>query len=318
MLLAFPDGSQQNANRDILPEKNNDPRQWGWYINALKNKPKVYIDNPSIAAATNTHVVSMGRVISYNGTPAIIGADVDIQDVLQQLTNVELPGDGYISVLGKNDTIFAHEDSSLLNQNAQSILDKSQLSLMLENPELQRLTTVDMGGDEYYISIVPLKNDGLKTVAIISKSSVLGSTYETLMILAVGATTAIILFIYIFSRWCRFLYSPLREVTSQLQRIGAGTADLSVKINMASQDEVGQLAASFNAFTSRLAGLLKEIDQKTARLFDYAETSSKSASTINQRLEAQQIETSQVAVATKELTCATQGYPHWYRALAMP
>ena len=66
------------------------------------------------------------------------------------------------------------------------------------------------------------------------------------------------------------------------------------------------MARSFNAFTSRLAGLLKEIDQKTVQLFDYAQTSSTSAETINQRLDAQKKETAQVAVATQELTSATQ------------
>ncbi len=34
VFLAYPDGSQDNANGVVLPPGNDDPRKWGWYTNA--------------------------------------------------------------------------------------------------------------------------------------------------------------------------------------------------------------------------------------------------------------------------------------------
>lgn len=161
----------------------------------------------------------MGKAVTYNGNQAVIGVDVGIQDVLQHLENVELPGDGYMFVLGKNNTVFAHEDSLLLNQPAESLFKNARFSTVLENTNLHDLSTVEMNGEDYYISVVPLQNNGLKTVAIISKRSVLDSTYQTLTMLAIGAMIAIVIFVLVFSRWCRYLFSPLLAVSSQLQKL---------------------------------------------------------------------------------------------------
>ena len=41
----------------VLPEGNDDPREWGWYQNATKTS--LFMDNPTTAAATGQRVVSM-------------------------------------------------------------------------------------------------------------------------------------------------------------------------------------------------------------------------------------------------------------------
>lgn len=61
VFLAYPDGSQVNANGVVLPPGNDEPRKWGWYINAVADPNKVFMDNPTVAAATGANVVSLGK-----------------------------------------------------------------------------------------------------------------------------------------------------------------------------------------------------------------------------------------------------------------
>ncbi|MCV5342624.1 hypothetical protein OFC87_37425, partial [Escherichia coli] len=78
VFLAYPDGSQDNANGVILPPGNNDPRKWGWYTNAIANPSKVFMDNPTVAAATGANVVSLGKALQLHGQTTVLGADVEI------------------------------------------------------------------------------------------------------------------------------------------------------------------------------------------------------------------------------------------------
>ncbi len=73
VFLAYPDGSQQNANGAVLPPDNNDPRKWGWYINAKANPAKVFMDNPTVAAATGANVVSLGKAVDLYGQQLVLG-----------------------------------------------------------------------------------------------------------------------------------------------------------------------------------------------------------------------------------------------------
>ena len=121
VFLAYPDGSQENANGVVLPPGNDDPRKWGWYINAMKNPSKVFMDNPTVAAATGANVVSLGSVVSLGGENVVLGADVEITDIISGLDKVILPGEGYMFIANQQGNVFTHKDTKLLNQPVQQL-----------------------------------------------------------------------------------------------------------------------------------------------------------------------------------------------------
>lgn len=47
VFLAYPDGSQDNANGVVLPPGNNDPRKWGWYtMQSPTHRKSLWITRP--------------------------------------------------------------------------------------------------------------------------------------------------------------------------------------------------------------------------------------------------------------------------------
>ncbi len=121
VFMAFPDGSNKNANGVVLPPGNDDPRQWGWYKNAMADPSKVFMDNPTIAAATGANVVSLGKAQYINNEQIVLGADVELTDILKQLRNVILPGKAHIFLATSEGKIFAHENTKLLNKSVSLI-----------------------------------------------------------------------------------------------------------------------------------------------------------------------------------------------------
>src|SRR4051812_49231529 len=96
--LAFSDGKLVNANNLVMAPGNDDPRKWGWYIAAMQDQRKTYVGNPSVASATGKNVVSLGRaVINADGSvKGVLGIDVVIDNIVQQLRDINLPGEGYM------------------------------------------------------------------------------------------------------------------------------------------------------------------------------------------------------------------------------
>src|SRR5690554_7459266 len=87
VFLAFADGGLVNANELVLPEDNNDPRIWTWYINAERLPDQTVIEDPSVASASGKNVVSLGRLVQdANGQRVgVIGADVVLDSIVAQL-----------------------------------------------------------------------------------------------------------------------------------------------------------------------------------------------------------------------------------------
>lgn len=78
---------------------------------------------------------------------------------------------------------------------------------------------------------------------------VLGSIILLSMVLGVIIT----IFVY------RLVVIPLRAVTRQLGEIASGAGDLTQQIEVASQDEIGMLAHSFNSMVRNLAGIVRRV-----------------------------------------------------------
>ncbi len=66
----------------------------------------------------------------------------------------------------------------------------------------------------------------------------------------------------------RGILGPVMTVTETLREISDGGGDLTKRIEVHGQDEIGQLAADFNSFTGTLASLVLEVKETSEKLGD--------------------------------------------------
>jgi methyl-accepting chemotaxis protein len=85
-----------------------------------------------------------------------------------------------------------------------------------------------------------------------------------LLLIALSALCAVSLAVTVVftSRMVR----PLRRVAATLREIAEGGGDLTMKLGVASRDEVGALSTAFNAFSDRLEGMIRSIHGSADRL----------------------------------------------------
>lgn len=304
VFLAFPDGSQKNANGVVLPAGNDDPRQWGWYTNAVANPSNVFMDNPTVAAATGANVVSLGKAMQLHGEQVVLGADVEITDILNSLEKVILPGEGYMFIATNKGTVYTHADTKLLNKNI------SLLGLNFSDVQIAMASGKDMpielNGSKYVLYARAIDGTSLITVSVVNHDSLVAPLFDAVIGQVLVTLVVVIVCTLLFNLLCNILFRPLNHVSQALAQIANGSGDLTQRIHVENQDEVGELAHNFNTFVGSLQQLIGHIRGQSEQLNSQSEQSAQRANRSVNELDHQQQEISMVATAVTEMASATQ------------
>ncbi|MGR5076463.1 methyl-accepting chemotaxis protein [Photobacterium swingsii] len=306
VFLAYSDGSQDNANKVILPPGNNDPREWHWFQNAIKLNGKVTVENPTVAAATGASVVSMGKAINIFGQQAVLGADVEMVDIIKQLDEVILPGKGYMFIANDEGNIFAHADTSLLNKPVNAKDRDLTFDLLQRLARSGQVSQQDITGNESYVFVAPIQGTNLNTVIVIDHDSVVAPLYTSLYEQLFTTLLAVIVCVFLFNMLCAYLFKPLQQVSGALALIAQGGGDLTQRIDIDTNDEVGDLARNFNRFVASLQTLIGHIRAQGEELNHTSEAAERRAEQSALELNRQQDEITLVATAVTEMASATQ------------
>ena len=97
---------------------------------------------------------------------------------------------------------------------------------------------------------------------------------------------------------------PLQQIKANLDDIAAGEGDLTRRLPVTSNDELGQLAGSFNRFVEKVHGLVRQIVEMTGQLTELVNQVSDQAQRSEQAMAQQRHETDQVATAINEMSAA--------------
>ena len=97
---------------------------------------------------------------------------------------------------------------------------------------------------------------------------------------------------------------PLQLIKANLDDIAAGEGDLTRRLPVTSQDELGELAGSFNRFVEKIHGLVRQIAEMTTQLTGLVGEVATQAQRSEQAMERQRHETDQVATAINEMSAA--------------
>ncbi len=300
VFLAYPDGTQNNADKVVLPPDNNDPRVWGWYVNASK-QDNIYMAEPSIAAATGDQVVSLGKAIQLNGQKVIVGSDIKMEHFLEQLTHVNLPGEGELFVTTKTNKVFANKNVSLINENISKLgLDKNLVSGALNKINISKIND-----ESFHLYAKEIPNTDLITMVKIKSDSLMDGIIDTalhqLIVSLIVIITISLLTYILISR----LLKPLSEVSSALNNISKGDGDLTQKLDIKSNDEIGQLSQSFNDFLSNQRDLITQIKDQAVTLKAFADKSMIMTSESREIINTQQTEIDMIATAINEMNSST-------------
>lgn len=308
VFLAFDDGGLVNANKLVMAEGNNDPRVWSWYINAHANIGRTVIEDPSVASATGKNVVSLGRaVVDESGELlGILGADVVIDNIVQQLRDIELPGNGYMFIATQKATVFAHTDQSLLNKPLTDISVDLTANILSELMGAEgRFNFVQIDGRLKQVYAKPIPQTELLLVMVMDREALVAPVQSMVLGQLIVMVILLVLITLVLNWSNTLLLRPLLRVADSLSLIASGGGDLTTRLPVTTQDEVGLLAQNFNLFADHLHSLVEHIRMQAEALQDTASASSERAKSSVGQLALQQQQIAVVTQSMDELSGAT-------------
>tara|TARA_R110002050_G_scaffold79460_1_gene169861 strand:- start:1157 stop:3028 length:1872 start_codon:yes stop_codon:yes gene_type:complete len=285
-----------------IDRTNYDPRTRPWYHQSQQAR-RTILTKPYLDVAFNILVVTMAQP-TRNG---VVGGDVSISSLVDSINDMSLPANGYAIMMHKDGTVIAYKDSRKLmgkitDIDAQLNSQKIQLSR-----QTKQLTPVyfDTEGRDKLLWSEEIPNTDWQLVFVLDKQT-LEAPLTNLMLTQLGLALLVLIISVLSISWLlSLLLGPLSRVSQALSRIADGNGDLTQRITVDSQDEVGMLANSFNRFVSSQHQLISHIRQLATELDVDAEHSLLTNQTTVEELQRQQQEVAMVATAVTEMSSAT-------------
>ncbi|VVP65404.1 Methyl-accepting chemotaxis protein McpP [Pseudomonas fluorescens] len=182
--------------------------------------------------------------------------------------------------------------SSPLPGNAQVLVPKLGYTEYLPKWDMAVGTSVNLDGIEAQVAVVEAKVEERMQGVVLSIVGV--AVVVLLLIAAAGMLLA------------NTILRPLNLMKANLDDIAAGEGDLTRRLSISSQDELGDLAGSFNRFVDKIHGLVRQITEMTSQLTGLVTQVSDQAHRSDKAMERQRHETDQVATAINEMSAAAQ------------
>ncbi len=285
---------------------NYDPRVRGWY-KASKKAGKGIISKPYIAATAKTLAISFAEPVMVNGQlVGNVGGLVYMDEILSNILNLGVQGEGYAVLLDKANTIAVHPDKEMILQEVSVLNDSLSIEALQTLGESSELLNLSMSGVDSVVLLKDIPNTNW-VLGLVMQESVLAQPVNALLMSIVAVVAVLIavsaLGVVFLIRW---LFTDLKRVTQGLASIANGEGDLTVRINASSNDEIGTLATSFNQFVGYLHGIISNVSHVTDELGVQANNTANHAKKSADRVNTQQSEITMVSQAVDEMTKATR------------
>ena len=251
-------------------------------------------------------MLSLGWLLQSGGkTSGVLGADVSIRDILDQLKRIQIPGDGSAVLVNGQNIVLAHNDAGLLAKPLTDLypaLTDDTVRSLSQAPGESYIKTET--GKRLYAS--PMGRDGETLIMVVDDGILLAKLQRQMWFSVVTLLIMLGVSLVLINLLCSYLLKPLGVVSMGLQVIADGKGDLTRRIAVQSNDEVGGLAGHFNQFVASLHSLIQGVRQHAEDVDTESQIVLNRSTSSSKELGRLQQEITQVATAVTEMSSATQ------------
>lgn len=249
----------------------------GDYYLFTKNSGKERIREPFVSRADESGILLMSIVTPiknrYGRVLGAVGIDIRLDTFSQKLVNVKLYRTGYLELVSTTGTIAASPNIANIGKYSVTISgDKGQAYLeSLASGEPIVITERSLGVKGFLThAMIPIFVGNAPDPWIIDAMVPEWETLELslfliLRVIAVFIVGAVVI-IALVTILARSLVKPIKSASAALEGIAEGEGDLTMRIDVSGNDEIGKLAGDFNKFITKLEEIISNIRAAMDRL----------------------------------------------------
>jgi methyl-accepting chemotaxis protein len=277
-----------------------------WFFSMLDENKQYAINLDRDPASGSFMLFLNARGQTAGGKAVIAGMGLSVNAMADTIRSYKVGQTGHVYLVRADGSLLIHRDTALADGKHQlkdlpGFSEALSKTLLTGNKYTYASYAAPAGKQLVAASFVPELN--LYVMAEVPEAEVLGNVTRSALIAAliaglVGGGIALCI-IYVISR---AIAAPVARAADMLSEIASGNGDLSRRMPVESEDEVGALAAAFNRFIASLNVTIREVRDSTGAI---ASASSQIASgnlDLSARTETQASSLEETAAAMEELT----------------
>ncbi|MCJ8311589.1 MAG: methyl-accepting chemotaxis protein [Saccharospirillaceae bacterium] len=162
-------------------------------------------------------------------------------------------------------------------------------------------------GEDVFIIYSTIKTGDWKIAMTVDVDEVLQPVYTSINKAIFVAIVLILILVFIIYNVVNYLVSkPLSVVVDSLAEIAQGEGDLTARVEVKSDDELGLLALQFNTFVSKQADLIHEIHGASNNVSEGAGELGKNITEIKNNMSNQEDEGLQISAAVTQMSATSR------------
>ncbi|MCP1171610.1 methyl-accepting chemotaxis protein [Ralstonia chuxiongensis] len=299
--VGYPDKSYKFSNPEGIPPTY-DPTARPWYKQAVE-AGKPVVTPPYVSASTGKLVVTFAVPVIQGGSlKGVIGGDVAMDSVIANVKAIHPTPASFGFLVNAAGKIVAHPNDKLTLKPATDLSAGLNEATLASLVQAEKPVEVSVDGASKLLYRQGVKGTDWGLVVALDKSDATAGM-RSLVMTSIGALVGVaIVAALIVGAMTSRAFRRLSMIRDAMDDIGSGSGDLTKRLPSDGEDEVAQIARSFNTFADKLTAVMQQIRLGSDSVRSAAQEIAAGNADLSQRTEEQASSLEETASSMEELT----------------
>ena len=273
IMLAGPDGTaytDTGKSIDIADRP---------YFKAIMQDGKTsFIDDPVVSRTTGQSVIHVTRAIVRNGKNiGLFSGVMQSKHLGEIISNIKIGNTGYAFVLADDGTVISHPNKDWINKRnfltgySVGHEDMGELAQRMVDGETGHAWLKGIYDDLEFVSFTPVEGTSWSMAVSIQQKEIYSSISLMMGQMALLSLISAILLVTIAGFLMYRAIKPLNTLDHAITKIASGNADLTQRIEINSNNEIGFVVKGFNKFVGKLHEIISDVKTSKSELSNAGE-----------------------------------------------
>ncbi len=239
-----------------------------WYSVTQTKSPM--LTKPYIDASTGETIVSAAAPVIDSASGKVVGVaglDLSLAHVGEILSKCTIGNTGYVIMTSSDGTIIYHPDSSLIQKSLGSLDISSNVTNLVSSGK-DGFVKYSINGSHKYGFVTAIDDTGYVVFSSLSSGEYSQSLVRMIIAMVIIFAVGIVIIFFAIRKVSASITKPIESLDVAAKELADGNLD--VKLEITTNDEIGDLGQSIQQTVSRLKVYIAYIDEVSSVLADMA------------------------------------------------